>query len=157
MPTGRPQSTIYGPAPTEDLQMANKRYVDDSGGSVPTIQEALKSGDSSTSSSTMQDIEDLTFTLPNNTGSSMITLTVCHANSQANRTNRFTIDLDDVLQQVVEYTTIEAADFIISTLTFVAPNDGQVVNGLMSVGGGGTVTVYGSANRISSMVALNIN
>jgi len=28
MPTGKPQSTIYGPIPTEDLQMANKRYVD---------------------------------------------------------------------------------------------------------------------------------
>jgi len=31
MPTGKPQSTIYGPVPTEDLQMANKVYVDTSG------------------------------------------------------------------------------------------------------------------------------
>lgn len=33
MVTGRPQSTIYGPVPTEDLQMANKRYVDGVAGS----------------------------------------------------------------------------------------------------------------------------
>jgi len=28
MPTGKPQVTIYGPLPTEDLQLANKAYVD---------------------------------------------------------------------------------------------------------------------------------
>ena len=31
MQTGKPQSTIYGPAPTEDLQMANNAYVDSIG------------------------------------------------------------------------------------------------------------------------------
>jgi len=59
MPTGKPQSTIYGPVPTEDLQMANKEYVD-----VAGTLKAVKSADETiTSDTVLQNDTDLVIPL----------------------------------------------------------------------------------------------
>jgi len=54
MPTGKPQSTIYGPLPTDDLQMANKQYVD-----LVTLRAVKEASETITSDDTVSNDTDL--------------------------------------------------------------------------------------------------
>jgi len=62
MPTGFPQSTIYGPLPTVDLQLANKAYVDASGGATVTTTNDVISSNFTTTSASFVDITGLSIT-----------------------------------------------------------------------------------------------
>lgn len=67
MPTGKPQSTIYGPLPTHSLQMANKAYVDAAIAGNQTFARVVKKIDQTVNnSSTLVNDDELVVALEAN-------------------------------------------------------------------------------------------
>lgn len=140
--------------PLQPADIANKAYVD-LGGAPPTKQEAIKSANTGRTSAIYGDVPDLTLTMPNNSGFTTITATVCLSNSTAVAVHLRFND-NGVAQEGYAEEIIDINRVIMMTLCYVAPNDGQIVK-LEQNSATGTLTIFGDTDLESTLEALNVN
>jgi len=131
--------TRFGPDPLLDLEVANKRYVDSSGGggTFSTQVDALTSN-FTTVSTTITDIIGLTLTTVNRSGGTFMTIinTMCQ-NNTANAAARTAIENGAGSdEELMGTSSIPANDRTCVSTTAVGDLDGRVIQGRANVSAG---------------------
>jgi len=144
-----PLVTRFGADPLLDLEVANKRYVDSSGGGgTQTTQEDALSGNFSTTSTSITDITGLTLTVPTRTGGKFYIHLDCMTQNSGSGANRTGIENgvgND--EELMGTASLSANDRTHVGVASVGDLDGRVIQGRAFVGSGsGSWSGSGNSN-----------
>jgi len=152
MPTGKPLSTLYVQNPTEDLQVANKQYVDAGGGATVTRQLVSITSDFTTTSDTQADVTGLTMTMANRAnGFALVDASIeCrHSAVGGSIILRFVNDGVNSKEHHIDENTANYNKSFSFPIT--VPLDGQIVK-VQARTGASTLTIRGNATGASAEI-----
>jgi len=125
VPTGKPLSTLYVQNPTENLQVANKQYVDDS--PSPTFARVVKKVDETvTNSTTLQDDDELFVPLNANKTYGFFLLLFINSAAAADYKGNFSIPAGASGTRSVSAPSIVPSATVGITAEFTPATDGQI-------------------------------
>jgi len=154
-----PLVTRFGADPLLDLEVANKRYVDTSGGGATiTAQEVVLTSNFSTTSLVFVDLTGLLLTLADRSGGFGHVSCIYDVLQSTGNEHWFRMVNGATNETPVQHSQVNANRIKVVTLTLEAVLDGDVVQAQGKVDAG-TLTVQGDAgnDRQASMRVIEIS